>query len=118
MPVGSKWGEPEREIQMTHKTNHKTIHKTTNKIILNGEKFQLEEVVAIARQGVGVAISVESEARIKKARQLVGVRGASILYNGLYYVKKVDHKIKRGSYKQSFELSRNGLISTIPKVVA
>ena len=43
----------------------------TNKIILNGENFQLEEVVTIARHGVGVAISVESESRIQKARQLV-----------------------------------------------
>ena len=43
----------------------------TQKIILNGEKFQLEELLAIARQGVEVAISVESEARINKARQLV-----------------------------------------------
>jgi hypothetical protein len=55
---------------------------------------------------------------ILKARQLVGVRGAGTAYNGLHYVKKVTHKIKRGEYKQSFELSRNGLISTIPRVVA
>jgi len=54
--------------------------------------------------------------RILKARQLVGVRGAGTAYDGLYYVKSVTHKIKRGEYKQSFELSRNGLISTIPQV--
>ncbi|MDO9164082.1 MAG: hypothetical protein Q8N35_15310 [Methylococcaceae bacterium] len=54
--------------------------------------------------------------RILKARQLVGVRGAGLAYDGLYYVKSVTHKIKRGEYKQSFELSRNGLISTIPQV--
>ena len=57
MTAGSNGAKPKKEIQMTHK------------IILNGEKFQLEEVVAIARHGVGV--SVESEARIQKARQLV-----------------------------------------------
>ncbi len=55
---------------------------------------------------------------ILKARQLVGVRGAGLAYDGLYYVKSVTHKIKRGEYKQSFELSRNGLISTVPKVAA
>ncbi len=54
--------------------------------------------------------------RLLKARQLVGVRGAGTAYDGLYYVKSVTHKIKRGEYKQSFELSRNGLISTIPQV--
>jgi hypothetical protein len=55
---------------------------------------------------------------ILKARQLVGVRGAGTAYDGLYYVKSVTHKIKRGEYKQSFELSRNGLISTVRRVPA
>ena len=53
-----------------------------------------------------------------KARQLVGVRGAGLAFDGLHYVKSVTHKIKRGEYKQSFTLSRNGLISTIPRVPA
>jgi hypothetical protein len=55
---------------------------------------------------------------ILKARELVGVRGAGTAYDGLYYVKSVTHKIKRGEYKQSFELSRNGLVSTVPRVAA
>ncbi len=54
--------------------------------------------------------------RILKARKLVGVRGAGAAYNGLYYVSSVTHKIKRGEYKQDFELSRNGVLSTISKV--
>jgi len=53
---------------------------------------------------------------ILKARRLVGVRGAGVAFDGLYYVKSVTHNIKRGEYKQSFTLSRNGLISTFPKV--
>lgn len=56
--------------------------------------------------------------RVLKARQLVGVRGAGMAFDGLHYVKSVTHKIKRGEYKQSFKLSRNGLISTLPKVPA
>jgi hypothetical protein len=56
--------------------------------------------------------------RILKARQLVGVRGAGPAFDGLYYVKSVTHKIKRGEYKQSFKLSRNGLVSTVPTVAA
>lgn len=55
--------------------------------------------------------------RILKARQLVGVRGAGTAFDGLHYVKSVTHKIKRGEYKQSFKLSRNGLISTVPRVI-
>jgi len=53
---------------------------------------------------------------ILKARQLVGVRGAGPAFDGLYYVKSVTHKIKRGEYKQSFKLSRNGLVSTVQTV--
>jgi hypothetical protein len=53
---------------------------------------------------------------VLKARQLVGVRGAGPAFDGLYYVKSVTHKIKRGEYKQSFTLTRNGLVSTVPTV--
>jgi hypothetical protein len=52
-----------------------------------------------------------------KARQLVGVRGAGTAYDGLYYVTSVSHNIKRGEYKQSFSLAREGLISLTPAVV-
>jgi len=56
--------------------------------------------------------------RILRARKLVGVRGAGIAFDGLYYVKSVSHELKRGSYEQSFTLSRNGLVSTLPQVPA
>lgn len=68
---------------------------------------------AVSGQG---ELDVLRYGRILKARQLVGVRGAGPAYDGLYYVKSVKHQIKRGQYKQSFELSRNGLISTLPRV--
>ena len=55
--------------------------------------------------------------RLLKARQLVGVRGVGPAFDGLHYVTSVTHKIKRGEYKQSFELSRNGLISTSAEVI-
>jgi hypothetical protein len=53
-----------------------------------------------------------------RARELVGVRGAGTAFDGLYYVKSVTHNIKKGEYKQSFTLGRNGLVSTLPKVPA
>jgi hypothetical protein len=56
--------------------------------------------------------------RLLKARRLVGVRGAGPAFDGLYYVKSVTHTIKRGEYKQNFTLSRNGLLSTLPRVPA
>lgn len=51
-----------------------------------------------------------------KARRLVGVRGAGPAFDGLYYVQSVTHEIKRGEYKQSFSLTRFGLVSTLPRV--
>jgi hypothetical protein len=51
-----------------------------------------------------------------KARGLVGVRGAGLAYDGLYFVQSVTSTLKRGEFKQSFELTRNGLISITPKV--
>jgi hypothetical protein len=53
---------------------------------------------------------------VLKARQLVGVRGSGPAFDGLYYVKSVTHKIKRGEYKQNFTLTRNGLVSTVQTV--
>ncbi|MBS1144036.1 MAG: hypothetical protein H6R14_1442 [Proteobacteria bacterium] len=55
---------------------------------------------------------------VLKARQLVGVRGAGLSFDGLYYVKKVSSTLKAGEFKQSFSLARNGLISTLPLVPA
>jgi hypothetical protein len=49
-------------------------------------------------------------------RRLVGVRGAGESYDGIYYVKQVKHRIKRGEYKQSFTLLRDGRGSSV-KVV-
>jgi hypothetical protein len=50
------------------------------------------------------------------ARQLVGVRGAGLAFDGLYYVTDVTHDIKAGEYKQNFNLSRNALVSITPVV--
>jgi hypothetical protein len=54
--------------------------------------------------------------RVLKARGLVGVRGAGIAYDGLYYVQSVRSTLKRGEFKQSFTLTRNGLVSITPRV--
>jgi hypothetical protein len=54
---------------------------------------------------------------VLKARGLVGVRGVSLAYDGLYYVSSVTHNIKRGEYKQSFTLSREGLLPLTPAVL-
>ena len=55
--------------------------------------------------------------RVLRARRLVGVRGVGNSYDGVYYVKQVTHRIKRGEYKQSFTLVREGRGALAPIVV-
>jgi hypothetical protein len=63
------------------------------------------------------SLNVLRYGRVLKARKLVGVRGVGPAFDGLYFVQKVTHSIKRGEYKQSFTLTRNGLVSITPRVV-
>jgi hypothetical protein len=63
------------------------------------------------------SLDVVRYGRVLRARQLVGVRGVGPAFDGLHYVTKVTHNLKRGSYTQKFSLSRNGLVSTVPAVV-
>jgi hypothetical protein len=55
---------------------------------------------------------------VLRNRMLVGVRGGGLAYDGLYYVNSVTHSLKRGEFKQNFELSRDGLITNTPRVLA
>ncbi len=50
-------------------------------------------------------------------RGLVGLRGVGFSYDGFYYVKSVTHRIRRGEYRQSFTLTREGQGAISPVVV-
>jgi hypothetical protein len=100
----------------------------TNVVMLK-ETAKLSPMAAI---GVGLAVASRSAdavsgtgsldvvryGRLLKARQLVGVRGMGNAFDGLYYVKSVTTTLKQGELKQSFELTRNGLVSITPRVPA
>jgi hypothetical protein len=62
------------------------------------------------------SLSVTRYGQILRTRTVVGVRGAGLAYDGFYYVNSVTHNLKRGEYKQSFTLSRDGLVSPTPAV--
>jgi hypothetical protein len=64
------------------------------------------------------SLDVVRYGRLLKARQLVGVRGVGMAFDGLYFVKSVKTNLKLGELKQSFELTRNGLVSITPRVPA
>jgi hypothetical protein len=63
------------------------------------------------------SLDVSRYGQILKARMLVGVRGAGMTYDGLYYVNSVTHDIQPGRYRQNFSLSRDGLITQTPVVL-
>jgi len=54
---------------------------------------------------------------ILRARELVGVRGVGLTFDGAWYVRSVSHSITRGSYKQSFNIDRDGTMSNTPVVL-
>ncbi len=68
---------------------------------------------AVAGSG---SLDVVRYGRVLKARQLVGVRGAGLAFDGLYYVTSVTSTIQKGEFKQSFNLVRNGIVSITPIV--
>lgn len=56
-------------------------------------------------------LDVNRHGYVLRPRELVGVRGAGVTYDGDYYVKSVTHNLRPGAYQQNFTLSREGLIA-------
>lgn len=62
------------------------------------------------------SLDVNRHGYLLRPRELVGVRGAGVTYDGDYYVKSVTHNLRPGSYQQNFTLTREGLISLTDRV--
>jgi hypothetical protein len=82
----------------------------------------LKRAFGLLRQGADSvsasgSLNVMRYGQILRARMMVGVRGAGITYDGMYYVESVTHNIKHGEYKQNFTLSRDGVVSQTPVVI-
>jgi len=54
---------------------------------------------------------------VLQAGGVVGVRGAGLSHDGVYYVKKVTHTLSKETYKQKFTITREGMGSLTPVVV-
>jgi hypothetical protein len=76
--------------------------------------FLMNNSEAISGNG---SLDVLRYGRVLQSRMLVGVRGAGLAYDGMYYVDSVTHNIKRGEYKQNFTLARDGLGPITPRVL-
>jgi len=92
-----------------------TAHLSPLRAALHGIAYAAQHADAVFASG---SLDVLRYGRLLRSRRLVGVRGAGPAFDGLYYVKSVTHTLKRGEYKQSFELARNGLVSTLSTVPA
>jgi hypothetical protein len=90
-----------------------TAHLSAPQALMAGLAYASQHSDSVFGSG---KLDVARYGHVLKSRQLVGVRGAGLPFDGLYYVKNVTHEIERGSYKQSFSLARNALISTVPQV--
>ncbi|HXI22767.1 MAG TPA: hypothetical protein VNG71_02750 [Pyrinomonadaceae bacterium] len=109
-PLGAR-PTPPAKIKFAKNVAGKTVTEVLKETV---GKLLVGSANAITVSGT---LDVVRYGRVLRSRLLVGVRGAGLAYDGLYYVDSVTHNIKRGEYKQSFTLSRDGLISLTPKVV-
>jgi hypothetical protein len=107
-PMGLRLTPPAR-IQFSDETAALPVEEAAKRAF----GFMREGADAITGSGT---LDVARYGHILKPRALVGVRGAGFSYDGLYYVNSVTHTMKRGEYKQSFQLSRDGLGSMTPLV--
>jgi len=102
-------GPPVTKLSMLKATGKLSAPAALNE----GLSAASESMEAVTGSG---SLDVSRYGRLLKARGLVGVRGAGLAFDGLYYVESVTTTIKRGSCKQSFRLTRNGLVSLTPMV--
>jgi hypothetical protein len=109
-PLGARITPPAR-VEFARDGTAQNPLKAAQKIL--GSMFNAS--LALSASG---SLDVLRYGHVLRSRMLVGVRGAGIAYDGLWYVDSVTHNLKRGEYKQSFQLSRDGLISLTSKVPA
>lgn len=108
-PLGSR-PTPPAKIEMAREVAKLPLDEAAQSILA----FLMNNSNAISGSG---SLDVLRYKYILRSHMLVGVRGAGIAYDGLYYVDSVTHNIKQGEYKQNFTLSRDGLISNTPRVM-
>lgn len=108
-PLGARLTPPSR-VQFANDHAKKRPDEAAESILA----FLMNNAESVSASG---SLDVLRYGHVLRSRMLVGVRGAGLAYDGMYYVNSVTHNIKRGQYKINFTLGRDGLISLTPKVV-
>ena len=110
--------QPPLALKSAPKLKVNVVEGTSKLTLVKAALLGLSEASSASQAVKGNGqLDVVRYGHVLKARQLVGVRGVGLAYDGLYYVESVTHDIKRGEYKQSFTLSRDGLLPLTPTVV-
>jgi hypothetical protein len=91
-----------------------TASKDTTQLLAETLAKIAESADAVTGSG---QLDVLRHGHVLRSRELVGVRGAGLTYDGLYFVKSVTHNLRRGAYTQNFTLAREGLIALTPAVM-
>lgn len=91
-----------------------TTHLSASEAAKRAFGIMLESATPVSASG---SLDVGAYGVPLRARMMVGVRGAGTTYDGLYFVDSVTHSIKRGEYKQNFQLSRDGMVAQTTVVV-
>ena len=107
-PLGAAIPAPQTIEQMDN-----TAKLNPGEAIMSGIARATETGDTVTGQG---KLDVLRYGQILSPRQLVGVRGAGLGFDGLHYVQRTTHELKLGEYKQTFTLKRNGIISNVPAV--
>ncbi|MET0340080.1 MAG: hypothetical protein ABW252_03725 [Polyangiales bacterium] len=107
-PLGARMSPPAK-LRFSNDTASLPPDELANRVL--GD--MAEDTDAVTASG---SLNVARYGHMLKAGGIVGVRGAGLTYDGLYYVDNVNHSIKPGEHTQSFRLSRDGLVSPTPVV--
>jgi hypothetical protein len=92
---------------------HDTARMTPPQALARGVAEAARSQDAVSGTG---SLDVLRYGHVLRARQLVGVRGVGLAFDGLYFIEQVTSTIKLGEFKQDFRLSRNGIVSVTPVV--
>ena len=109
---------PPLVLQQTQPRRTKLLRSTAGKSLSQAMSAALAETMN-APDSVSATGELDTVqyGNILRARHLVGVRGAGKSYDGAYKVRFVKHLIEPGvSYKQTFELTREGTGALLPIV--
>ncbi|MFB7307456.1 hypothetical protein [Streptomyces sp. NPDC056192] len=103
---------PPLGLRVSPALKRRTLSGTAKKELGQAEAETLARAAtsADAISGSG-SLDVNRHGYVLRPRELVGVRGSGVTYDGDYYVKSVTHNLRPGSYQQNFTLSREGLIA-------